>query len=559
MDKFMNHKKYPYILLLVSLIFISPQIITQNMIIGSDAIFHFNRFFDTSEQLKNGNFEYFISIYGFQQSGRIVNALYGPFLAYFHGLLVLISKNWFVYQVLSNFILYNLAGFSMYKFLASGNISPKKSLMGSVLYMCSFSILYWSTRQGFSSWGAALMPLCLSLIFDVLEERKVPKFRLGISVALLFQIHNLSAVMLVLIFMPIFLFAFCKSNQKFTFLRDMISEIGLFVLLTMNIWYALIRVTGGNQLITPFINQTMSLNTVNMNSYYWLINPGSLLLILLFVILFLIKRWKMNDIGTKIIFVTMLFFLLLSTSIVPWDFLIQRHFFIAELIQFPFRFFTPVTIFSIYFFLKVKNFKRVTEVFVYLGILQVVILMFVTLSTWNKSEDFILSGSKTVFREQDIEKIKKSFYSKNKNEALELVTKSTPDYLPLYADNGSADFYGLYKNKIIDNNLNFKKSIMGRKLIVQNIRLVGEVIEFPVIIYADTSITTMGNQLTKEQYSLSTIGTPIINAKYIQNNQIEIAFKHKFSDIFIYLTILLWCLLIVFYLYCKTKNINIFL
>ncbi|MBP2103078.1 hypothetical protein [Enterococcus alcedinis] len=217
MNKILFDKKYPAVILLVAFMFISPQIITQNMVIGSDAIFHFNRFFDVSEQIKNRNFEYFISIYGFQQSGRIVNALYGPFLAYFHGLLVLISKNWFVYQILSNFILYNLAGFSMYKFLASGNISHKKSLMGSLPYMCTFSILYWSTRQGFSSWGAAVMPLCLSLIFYVLEEKKVPKFRLGISVALLFQIHTLSAFMLVLIFMPIFMFAFCKSNQKFSF------------------------------------------------------------------------------------------------------------------------------------------------------------------------------------------------------------------------------------------------------------------------------------------------------------------------------------------------------
>lgn len=94
----------------------------------------------------------------------------------------------------------------------------------------------------------------------------------------------------------------------------------------------------------------------------------------------------------------------------------------------PFSIFTPVTIFAIYLFLKITNFKKISEVFFYLGILQVIILMFVALSTWNKQEDFILSGSKTVFRESDVEKIKQSFYSQNKGEALELVMKSTPDY-----------------------------------------------------------------------------------------------------------------------------------
>ncbi|GGI66640.1 hypothetical protein GCM10011482_22940 [Enterococcus alcedinis] len=118
----------------------------------------------------------------------------------------------------------------------------------------------------------------------------------------------------------------------------MIAEIGLFVLLTMNIWYVFIRVTGKNQLITPFINQTMSLNTVNRNSFYWLVNPGSLLIILMIVMLFFIKKWKAQDVGSKIMFITMTIFLLLSTSIVSWNFLIQKQFFLAEIIQFPFRF-----------------------------------------------------------------------------------------------------------------------------------------------------------------------------------------------------------------------------
>ncbi|EQE00311.1 putative cell division domain protein, partial [Clostridioides difficile CD9] len=36
-------------------------------------------------QFKTGNFSYFQTNYGFQQSGRIVNALYGPLIAYILG------------------------------------------------------------------------------------------------------------------------------------------------------------------------------------------------------------------------------------------------------------------------------------------------------------------------------------------------------------------------------------------------------------------------------------------------------------------------------------------
>lgn len=187
------------------------------MVIGSDAIFHFNRFYDTSEQIRNGNFEYFISLYGFQQSGRIVNAFYGPFVAYLHGLLVLFSKNWFVYQVLSNLILFIISGCSMYTFLRAGHFTYRKSRIGAVLYMCTFSILYWATRQGFSSWGSALMPLCLTVIFYVFEERRVPRFKLGFFTAFLFQTHILSALILVLIYTPIFLYAFIKNTNKLDF------------------------------------------------------------------------------------------------------------------------------------------------------------------------------------------------------------------------------------------------------------------------------------------------------------------------------------------------------
>lgn len=77
----------------VSMLLLLPQLFGRGLILGSDAVFHFNRFYETSQQIKEGNYQYFLSIYGFQQSGRIVNALYGPFFAYFQGLLVLISRS----------------------------------------------------------------------------------------------------------------------------------------------------------------------------------------------------------------------------------------------------------------------------------------------------------------------------------------------------------------------------------------------------------------------------------------------------------------------------------
>ena len=83
------------IILLCSILLQWVQIQNQNLYLGYDWIFHYNRFYDAAQQIKEGNFQYFISMYGFSQSGRIINALYGPIFAYVNGLLLLICGPWF--------------------------------------------------------------------------------------------------------------------------------------------------------------------------------------------------------------------------------------------------------------------------------------------------------------------------------------------------------------------------------------------------------------------------------------------------------------------------------
>lgn len=79
----MKRYRYYLIIFVIAGLFVVPQLWTHKMILGADALFHYNRFYETAEQLKTENFSYFISIFGFQQSGRIVNAVYGPLFAYF--------------------------------------------------------------------------------------------------------------------------------------------------------------------------------------------------------------------------------------------------------------------------------------------------------------------------------------------------------------------------------------------------------------------------------------------------------------------------------------------
>lgn len=319
-------------------------------------------------------------------------------------------------------------------------------------------------------------------------------------------------------------------------------------MLTLNIWSTYFIITRENRLVAPFINHTMSSNTINQNSYYWLLNPVSLILMLLIILGIFFSKWKTHSTDLKMLFIIMLSFLLLSTSLIPWNYFIEKNVSIVELIQFPFRFFVPVTILLIYLFLQITDFEKLNNYFVVLGILQVVILMFATLNSWNNDENYILSGPNTIIENNDVDSVKKSFFLKDKSESLKIVEKTTPDYLPIY-DNTDLNKYKLYEEKIIYKNEIFEKSVNNSKLIIYMDQSDDKYTELPVIIYTDTILSTNGIEIAKRDYKLSEIGTPIIPNGLIENNQVEIAFDHQLSDFFIVITVILWIVVGLVYLY----------
>lgn len=115
-----------------SILLLVPHLVTKGMVTGADLIFHYNHFYDGAMQLKEGNFSYIISLYGYQQSGRIVNALYGPYFAYLQSVLVLLSGTWYRYQIVSNLFLGTLSATSLYVLFRE--VKVKYSL--SLYYQC---------------------------------------------------------------------------------------------------------------------------------------------------------------------------------------------------------------------------------------------------------------------------------------------------------------------------------------------------------------------------------------------------------------------------------------
>ena len=508
-----------------AILLVTPQLFTRKVILGSDSIFHYNRFYEAAMQLKNGNFSYFLSLYGFQQSGRIVNALYGPFFAYLQGGLILISGTWFRYQIVSRVLLHILAESSMYALLKQCKVKTSIALSLGLLYATTFSIQYWTMRQGFSSWGAALLPYCFIPAIHYVFYQRVDQVRLALSMALIFQIHVLSALMLAMMYLPFYLYTFVKattSKKKETILKVLIAVI-LFLLLTVNVWGVLLYLRGANHLLDPFINREIGKNGIDGTARYWLYTPISLMVLLILQFIYAIVNWKKLARWKRILHFIYFVFFFLSTGLFPWQYLVENGNTFAELIQFPFRFFVPATILLLAItgltVTRFVNWRKSIAVllFAFAGVGLIQNIMDTTDRVKSAVQDGeLISIVKHTYVEGDYQTISLTMNDSDLSQFLNLVVKPTPDYVPIYGTIGKQNTYDLYYENIVTNQRT-EKLIKDNYLVLTWQADEGEKLNLPIVVYKDSILTLNGKELDKDDYNLSTIGTPTVSSQEGKN------------------------------------------
>lgn len=515
-----------------AILLVTPQLFTRKVILGSDSIFHYNRFYEAAMQLKNGNFSYFLSLYGFQQSGRIVNALYGPFFAYLQGGLILISGTWFRYQIVSRVLLHILAESSMYALLKQCKVKTSIALSLGLLYATTFSIQYWTMRQGFSSWGAALLPYCFIPAIHYVFYQRVDQVRLALSMALIFQIHVLSALMLAMMYLPFYLYTFVKattSKKKETILKVLIAVI-LFLLLTVNVWGVLFYLRGANHLLDPFINRKIGKNGIDGTARYWLYTPISLMVLLILQFIYAIVNWKKLARWKRILHFIYFVFFFLSTGLFPWQYLVENGNTFAELIQFPFRFFVPATILLLAItgltVTRFVNWRKSIAVllFAFAGVGLIQNIMDTTDRVKSAAQDGeLISIVKHTYVEGDYQTISLTMNDSDLSQFLNLVVKSTPDYVPIYGTIGKQNTYDLYYENIVMNQRT-EKLIKDNYLVLTWQADEGEELNLPIVVYKDSILTLNGKELDKDDYNLSTIGTPTVSSQE-GKNKLELRYQ----------------------------------
>lgn len=544
--------------LLVAFVMILPQLLSGGVVFGADVTFHYNRFYDAAEQIRHLDFEPYISLYGFQESGRIVNAVYGPLFAYLQGALVLISYNWFVYQLLSNFLLAFLAMWSMYLLATSAKVERKISLLLAVSYPATYAIQYWFLEQGFSSWGAALFPICFIPAIKLLETRQIRVLPLALAVAGMLQVHVLSTVILVVSYLPIYGYVFIKIEDKKRFIRQGLKAVGICLLLTINIWLPLVQLNLANPLKTPFINKKLPMSSIT-GDYSWMLAwPIVLVGIIGVVLISVLRQYKTVPMMVKVLFWDFALLVFLSTSVFPWG--IVKNFPLVQMLQFPFRFFfyaLPIMLVLLGLQLtyanpiRQKQYRRGLLAIALVGIVQIGGMGYYSVTSDYRTSTFLeglgntrVSGSVTDRRQ--------SVHSTDKKRLLVLMQKSTPDYV-LYElgnrcvsnptiDNGGS--YQMYRHYIIDNPLPVHRSVKHGVLTLTWQAEKDEKVTLPIIVYAGSRLTVNGQNIDTKTVPVRQIGAPVVPQKRGQNT---VTLSYPGSEIYAFMTLIemvIWGVLI---------------
>lgn len=525
------------ILFLVAVIIILPQLAQHALILGPDALFHFNRFFDTEQQIAHGNLQYFITTYGFSQSGRIVNALYGPYIAYFNGFLLYILKSWFWYQIISSIFVCFISGVSMYYLLIRNKINYYYALFIAVLYMLTYGVTAWITTQQFIAWGAMLVPLGLAVATRLISapQKPINVVEMSLVTTLFIQTHVLSSLILIFIYIIFFVISLFRVTDKYKLWRSLVVAIGITSLLTSNIWVILLAAYHGNHLMSPFLNLfPLKFGVINFPTDNKLLYPFAIIFILQIGTLF----FKITNVSflNRVVTILGAVLIICTLPILPWNYLFTHLPFIS-ILQFPFRFFPfaeallllgfGLTLNNLTLAKPVNNIsKLIMFIIATLSILLVQNLVYTASLNWSSPNNIIASKTNVSYILNG-EKLRQRFYSKNLGAALKVIWKPTSDYLPVKQGAVILHPYNEYNMQIAKNTHN-KKTATKTGLRVSWMATKENYHNTGVVKYANDRILINGQTPTKRQYYTTKIGTLMVRSSR-GHNVVTITYKPSLS------------------------------
>lgn len=539
--------------LVIATVLIWTELTTRSGLTLDDTAFHFHRFYDTYQQIQNHNFSYFQMNYGMGESGRIVNALYGPFFAYLMGSLLLFCSSWLRFQILITYLIFLVGGLGIYRLSRKVKISQVVSSIVTALFLTTGYIAYWPRSNAFNSWGAVLIPFVLIQGINLLNNHKTrfSWISLGIVMAIVAQIHLLSTFFSILALIPFFIYGLVLSENKRQMWIDVFKAVGLFIVLTANVWGAFLLLYPTNQMASP-IDYSPVLTAVNLSvagtSTMWASITEVTLLLFIVQLIYVIFNFKSSKLNT---FVTLegIVFLYLSSNLFPWQFVKDTLPAVTGYLQFPNRF-TVVAYPLLFLGIGLTLNELIKSHGKKLGMIASALAIIVVL--FNVRADFNEINNNITYN-KGITSNAKEMKEKGLAPYINKVEINSPDYLPVRKKIKSSDITGMLMSMSPQKN-NFEQRV------ISNGRLeftwkdsTSKVTTLPIFIYKQSELS-LNNKVIKPK--VNEIGMPQVQSRKGKNTAI-LSFKTPiWFIILLYISILSWVLLIIYGVFRWVKIIK---
>ncbi len=529
--------------LVIATVLIWTELTTRSGLTLDDTAFHFHRFYDTYQQIQNHNFSYFQMNYGMGESGRIVNALYGPFFAYLMGSLLLFCSSWLRFQILITYLIFLVGGLGIYRLSRKVKLSQVVSSIVTTLFLTTGYIAYWPRSNAFNSWGAVLIPFVLIQGINLLNNHKkrFSWISLGIVVAIVAQIHLLSTFFSILALIPFFIYGLVLSENKRQMWIDVFKAVGLFIVLTANVWGAFLLLYPTNQMASP-IDYSPVLTAVNLSvagtSTMWTSITEVTLLLFIVQLIYVIFNFKSSKLNT---FVTLegIVFLYLSSNLFPWQFVKDTLPAVTGYLQFPNRFTVvayPLLFLGIGLTLNELIKSHGKKIGMIASALAIVVVLFNVRADFNEINNNITYN-------KGITSNAKEMKEKGLAPYINKVEINSPDYLPVRKKIKSSDITGMLMSMSLQKNNFEQRALSNGRLELTWKDSTSKVTTLPIFIYKQSELS-LNNKVIKPK--VNEIGMPQVQSRKGKNTAI-LSFKTPtWFTILLYISILSWALLIIY-------------
>lgn len=513
-----------------------PQLISHGVILGTDSIFHFNRFYEAAKQIQQGNFSYFQSNYCFQQSGRVINAVYGPFFAYLNGALLGLLGTWFRYEVITNLIIYIGGGIGMYQLAIKAHSSRRFALLASLLFMNIGWLPRWELAQNMNAWGAMLAPYMVMCGINMLQDRQHPVHWLPLMtlMTIVIQIHLLSSIFFVVTLVPFFIIGLIRTTNRWEMIKETALAVIGTIILTANVWGALLMLNLHNNIAGP-ADFNMLKNSLIPSQFTstraYLIYFCWLLFLIQFI--YVCCHFKQSLVNTMVT-IWGAIIVIFSSIWAPWEKLATAVPSLSHNLQFPSRLTVvayPLLLLGVAIsattFVQDDHFPKLhLRRNITIGVLIFTIVQVFVPNTIDvfqrtaryQSTEVLNSSSAIAWVTDNRVRLRRSVHDLYPGQLITMVEKRSPDYLPVPKKFINKKYIRsfAYQDQIINHAAEYQHKVLphGGLQLSWNASQAGRV-RLPIITYHESQLTLNGHRL--HNYQRSSIGAPFVHQRHGKN------------------------------------------